>query len=189
MKIRDLESTSEHFIRQVAAILVEAFRDNWPDAWPDMESALEEVHQSFQPDRISRVALADDGEVLGWVGGISEYDGNVWELDPLAVDPKHQGRGIGSALVADFEEQVRQRGGLTIRLGTDDESNQTTLSGVDLYSNLWERIANIRNLRRHPYEFYGKLGYTIVGVMPDANGYGKPDIIMAKRVSYPQEKA
>jgi aminoglycoside 6'-N-acetyltransferase I len=31
-------------------------------------------------------------------------------------------------------------------------------------------------------EFYRKLGFVIVGVVPDANGPGKPDILMAKRV-------
>jgi aminoglycoside 6'-N-acetyltransferase I len=189
MRIVDLRPEDKQRINQVASILVGAFKEDWPDAWPDLESATEEVRESFQPDRISRVALDGDGTVLGWIGGISEYDGNVWELHPLAVHPGHQGSGIGSALVADFEEQVRQRGGFTVRLGSDDETNQTTLSGVDLYPNLWERIAKIGNLRRHPYEFYQKLGYTIVGVMPDANGYGKPDIIMAKRVSSSQHEA
>jgi aminoglycoside 6'-N-acetyltransferase I len=37
-------------------------------------------------------------------------------------------------------------------------------------------------LRGHPYEFYQKMGFAIVGVMPDANGIGKPDIYMAKRL-------
>jgi len=32
------------------------------------------------------------------------------------------------------------------------------------------------------YEFYQKLGFVIVGVMPDANSFGKPDIYLAKRV-------
>jgi aminoglycoside 6'-N-acetyltransferase I len=45
-----------------------------------------------------------------------------------------------------------------------------------------EKIANIQNYKGHPYEFYLKCGYTITGVMPDANGRGKPDIIMGKRV-------
>ena len=45
------------------------------------------------------------------------------------------------------------------------------------------RLAGIRNLRRHPYEFYQKLGYVIIGAIPDANGFGKPDILMAKRIS------
>jgi aminoglycoside 6'-N-acetyltransferase I len=93
-----------------------------------------------------------------------------------------QGRGIGRALVTDLEEQVRQRGGLTLTLGTDDQDDMTTLSGVDLYQDTWQHIANIRNLRGHPYEFYQKLGYTITGVVPDANGVGKPDILMSKRV-------
>lgn len=58
----------------------------------------------------------------------------------------------------------------------------TSLSGKDLYANAWEHISNIKNLRSHPYEFYQKMGYAIVGVIPDANGPGKPDIIMAKKI-------
>ena len=83
----------------------------------------------------------------------------------------------------DFEDIVRKRGGLTIWVGADDEDNMTTLAGIDLYPNLLEHLAKIRNLRRHPYEFYQKLGFVISGVIPDANGRGKPDIFLAKRVA------
>lgn len=93
-----------------------------------------------------------------------------------------QGQGVGRALIVDFEEQVRLRGGLTITLGSDDEDNMTSLSDVDLYENLWDQVKNIRNLKGHPFEFYQKLGYIITGVVIDANGLGKPDIIMSKRV-------
>jgi aminoglycoside 6'-N-acetyltransferase I len=185
MRIVDLDPDDEQSLSGVAAMLVEAFRENWPGWCPDLESGLETVRESFGADRISRIAVDDNGTILGWIGGISEYDGNVCDLHPLVVSPEHQQKGIGSALVADLEEQVRVRGGLTVNLGSDDVSSQTTLSGVDLYDNLCEHISNVRNLRRHPYEFYQKLGYTIVGVMPDANGLGKPDIIMAKRVAKP----
>src|SRR5215210_697349 len=98
MQIVDLTSDNEEAIQQVAAILVEGFKEHWPDAWPDMESALEEVRESFGEERISRVALDADGTALGWIGGIRDYDGNVWELHPLVVSAKHQGQGIGSAL-------------------------------------------------------------------------------------------
>jgi len=100
----------------------------------------------------------------------------------MAVQPEFQSKGIGRALVSDFEEQVRLRGGQTILLGTDDESGMTSLSGIELYPHVWEHIEQIQNLRRHPYEFYQKLGFHIVGVIPDANDRGKPDILMAKRV-------
>ncbi|MFL5735114.1 MAG: GNAT family N-acetyltransferase [Chloroflexia bacterium] len=182
MRIEDLRPDDEQAIRQVAALLVEGFREHWPDAWPDMESALAEVRESFEEDRISRVAVEDDGTVVGWIGGIEDYDGNVWELHPLVVSAARREQGIGRALVADLERLVTARGAYTLRLGTDDEDNQTTLSSVDLYTNTWEQIANIKNLNHHPYEFYQKLGFTIIGVLPDANGPGKPDIYMAKRL-------
>ena len=186
MRIIDFPSENQEVIRQAASLLVVAFEAHWPNAWPDLDAALEEVRESLQPDRISRIAMDDDGAVLGWVGAICGYDGNAWELHPLVVDPAHQGKGIGRALVTDLEDQVRQRGGITIYLGTDDEDHMTTLSDVDLYPNVVEHILNVRNLRGHPYTFYQRLGYVIVGVIPDANGLGKPDIIMAKRVATPR---
>ncbi len=142
-----------------------------------------EVQESLDADRISRIALNDDGRVLGWIGAIREYEGHAWQLHPLVVHPDIQGSGIGRALVDDLEHLVRHFGGTTIYLGTDDEDNMTTLSNVDLYPNVFEHLGRINNLKRHPYEFYQKLGFVIVGVIPDANGPGKPDIIMAKRVS------
>lgn len=182
MNIISLTRENESLVQQVAQLLVEAFREHWPDAWPTLKEAMEEVHEMLQMERICRVAVDEPGNVLGIIGGIPQYDGHVWELHPLAVQPSLQGQGIGRALVQDFEEQVRLRGGLTITLGTDDEDNMTSLSGVDLYENLWEKMRDIRNLKNHPYEFYQKMGYFITGVMPDANGIGKPDILMSKRV-------
>jgi aminoglycoside 6'-N-acetyltransferase I len=182
MQIVDLRPDDMSAIYQVATLLVEGFATNWPEAWPNLESALEEVRDSFEADRISRIALDEDGTVLGWIGGISQYDGHIWELHPLVVRVNQQRKGIGRALVADFEERVKERGGLTVALGTDDVNQQTTLAGINLFPNVWEHVAHIKNLKQHPYEFYQKQGYAIVGVMPDANGQGKPDILMAKSV-------
>jgi aminoglycoside 6'-N-acetyltransferase I len=180
MQITDLHPDDEPVIQQAATLLVESFKEHWPEAWPDLESALQEVRESFEADRISRVALDEDGMVLGWIGGIRQYDGNVWELHPLAVRPDRQRQGIGRALVADLEAEVRRQGGLTLWLGSDDEAEMTSLSGVNLYPNVLVHLANLKNLRGHPYEFYQKVGFVVIGVMPDANGPGKPDIYMAK---------
>lgn len=182
MKIKTLPKEDQKYIMQAAQLLVESFRDNWPNAWPDLDSALKEVHECISEDRICRVAVDENDDVVGWIGGISQYNGNVWELHPIVVDVKHRKKGIGRLLVNDLEEQVRQRGGITIFAGSDDENYMTSLSGVDIYDNLFDRIKNIENFRGHPYEFYLKVGFKIVGVMPDANGLGKPDIYLAKRV-------
>ena len=182
MRIIDLRPDDEQAIQQTATLLVEGFKRHWPAAWPDTDSALQEVRESFAEDHITRVAMDADDVVIGWIGGIREYDGNVWELHPLVVREDCRGQGIGRALVNDLEERVRERGGITIMLGTDDEDDMTTLAGKDLYPNPLEHLTKIENLRGHPYSFYLKCGFSLVGVIPDANGPGKPDIYMAKRV-------
>jgi len=182
LKIITPQPEDQNFLHQAAQLLTDAFHEHWPEAWTTFEDGLEEIHEMFEPERIVRAAVDENENVLGIIGGISQYDGHVWELHPLAVQPSMQGQGIGRALVENFEEQVRQSGGLTITLGTDDEDGMTSLSNVDVYENLWDKVKNIRNLKRHPYEFYQKMGFIITGVVPDANGIGKPDIIMSKRV-------
>jgi aminoglycoside 6'-N-acetyltransferase I len=173
---------NENLLQQAAQLMVAAFREHWPDAWPTLEEGLQEVNEMLDEERICRAAVDSEGKLLGIIGGIPQYDGHVWELHPLAVQPNLQGQGIGRALVEDFEEQVHLRGGLTITLGSDDEDNMTSLSNVDLYENLWDKVKDIRNLKNHPFEFYQKMGYVITGVVIDANGVGKPDIIMSKRL-------
>ncbi len=182
MRIVDLAALSEDGQAAAARLLVDGFRQHWPAAWPDLPSAREEVREALEPGKVCRAALDEDDALLGWIGGLPGYGGNVWELHPLVVAPAHQGRGIGRALVQDLEEQVRARGGLTLWLGSDDEDDMTSLSGVDLYEDLPGKLAGIQNRRGHPFTFYEKCGFVIAGVVPDANGRGKPDILMAKRV-------
>jgi aminoglycoside 6'-N-acetyltransferase I len=182
MKITNLGN--EHLlVRQVAELLIDGFKDTGSVDWTTLESASDEVRQSLGEDRISRIAIDERGNVLGWIGGIKEYGGKVWELHPLVVSRDCRGKGIGRALVGDFEKQVQIRGGITICLGADDENNRTSLGGIDLYPDVLNHISQIKNLREHPFEFYQKLGFVITGVIPDANGFGKPDIFMTKRVS------
>jgi aminoglycoside 6'-N-acetyltransferase I len=183
MQIVELSGSEQTRIDQAAALLVDGFSDTGSTAWKTQAAALQEVEESFQQGRISRVACDSAGTVLGWIGGISAYDGHVWEMHPLVVRRDHRHKGVGRALVADFEHQVRRRGGMTIYLGTDDENGRTSLGGVDLYPNVLAALSTIQNRARHPIEFYRKVGFVVVGVLPDANGFGKPDIFMAKRVA------
>ncbi|MCP1726607.1 aminoglycoside 6'-N-acetyltransferase I [Natronospira proteinivora] len=167
---------------QTAHLLHETFLGRCED-WQDMDSARREVTDALQEDRISRFAVDANNQVIGWVGGIPEYGGRVWELHPLLVARVWRGRGVGRALVHELEALARRRGGQTLWLGSDDENNETSLSGVDLYSDIPAAIRNFRKLwGEHPCDFYFLLGFCITGVMPDANGPGKPDIFFAKRL-------
>ena len=169
--------------QQAASLLVEGFAEHWPLTWPDIGSATLTVSESLASDRICRVAIDEDDLLLGWAAAEPLYGGNVWELNVLVVRPARQRQGIGSALLVDMERQVARRGGLTIWLGSDDEDEMTSLAGIDLFPDPLEHLTRIINFKGHPYEFYRKMGFAIAGVLPDANGPGKPDIFLAKSVA------
>jgi len=179
LQITQLTPTMTTAAHQAAQLLHLVFGPE--GSWETLAEAIQEVAEMLAPNRMVWVAMVNE-EVIGWIGGVPHYEGNVWELHPLLVSPAWQRQGIGSTLVSVLEQAVQARDGLTIWLGSDDTRNQTSLAEVDLYENLWDQIRTIRNLTGHPYEFYQKLGYTIIGVIPDANGRGKPDIFMGKRI-------
>ena len=184
MKVMDAAAVGETTRQQMAEMLTEAFRLAWPGSWDTPEKAMEEVEEALEDGKVCRVAVDEAGDALGWVGGKHTY-AKVWELHPLVVRPNAQGRGVGRALVLDLEERVRERGGITLQLGTDDETGATSAYGVDVYEDIAGHIARLRIVDpqwRHPLDFYRKLGFSVIGLMPDANGIGKPDILMAKRV-------
>ena len=181
-QIVDLSPDATDLIEQTAVLLRDAFR-NRTEGWQDLESTREEVVESLAPEKISRVAVGESGKVLGWVGAMPQYRGRVWELHPLVVAQSHRRQGIGRALVEDLERLLASRGAETLWLGSDDENGETTLAGIDLYADVAGAIRNFRKIRgEHAGEFYLRLGFRITGVMPDANGPGKPDIFFAKRV-------
>lgn len=156
----------------------------WLEAFPNGDkNPLDEIRQCLNAERLAFAAL--DGEAaVGFAGAIPQYGITGWELHPFIVAEAYQGRGIGSQLLQVMEEAVRKIGGITTYLGCDDVDGTTSLSNCDLYENTFAKIKDIQTLtaKRHPYEFYLKNGYSITGVTPDANGVGKPDIWLSKKL-------
>jgi len=165
---------SAKVINEAAAVMRDALNYSKTDAEA-------EVRRMLKGSRIAFAAIADSS-VVGIIGAIPQYGMTGWELHPLAVLKEYQHRGVGSALLEALEQEVMERGGITLYLGSDDETGTTSLYGADLYDDTFAKIAGIQNIGGHPFPFYEKHGYKIVGVFPDINGVGKPDIWMAKRV-------
>jgi aminoglycoside 6'-N-acetyltransferase I len=78
--------------------------------------------------------------------------------------------------------QSQERGALTLSAGSDDLAGETSLGAIDLYPALPNALGTVRSWGRHPLPFYLRLGFHIIGVMPDANGPGRPDIFLGKRI-------
>ena len=83
-------------------------------------------------------AYDDDGNLIGGILG-GTYWGWMY-VDILWVDAAHRGKGIGSGLLSDAEEEARRRGCHHVHLDTMS----------------WQAP-----------KFYEKHGYTVIGVLDD----------------------
>jgi aminoglycoside 6'-N-acetyltransferase I len=186
-RVLPLDPAETTTIERAAALLVESFREHHPRAWPDLEAAREELRECLDPEKVTLGAFGGDGMLVGWIGGQPQYYGDAWELHPMVVDERFRRRGIGRMLVRELERRLRERGVLVLYLGTDDENAQTSLGGTELFPGVLERLRELRNLGGHPFEVYQRLGFEVVGIIPHANGFGRPDIYMAMSVGAPPE--
>jgi aminoglycoside 6'-N-acetyltransferase I len=179
MNIINMNQLTPTQIDQAAQVLSEGL----PRAWPTTQAAMAEIKERLIPEN-TLLAVLEEDQVVAWGGILAPvYNGNVFELHPLVVKPDRQRNGIGTKLIYALEDEARKQGGLTIHLGADDEreEGETSLADVDLYDDLPSKLKNFE-AGTHQATFYLKVGYTIIGVMPDANGRGRPDIYFGKKL-------
>lgn len=179
MQIINMSQLNKTQILEAAQILT----DSLPNGWPTLQDALDEIKERLIPENTLLVAV-QNGIVIGWGGLLAPiYNGNVFELHPLAVRSNKRNQGIGRTIVTALEVEARKKDGLTIYLGADDEigEGETSLANADLFDDLPEKINNF-TAGTHQSSFYLKMGYKIIGVMPNANGIGKPDIYFGKEL-------
>jgi aminoglycoside 6'-N-acetyltransferase I len=129
--------------------------------------------------------LVDGDKPVGWIAARPQGHG-VWELHPILVAPAYQRRGHGRTLVAEIERLALAQGARTMILSTADAVRATTIGGIDLFANPLTALATIDVTDAkagHAYQFWVKVGYSLVGVLPDAEGPGIPSIQCAKMLA------
>ena len=179
-RIIDLQKEDRERIDQIARFLTVCFKKYSPGWLPTFDAALEEVEDSLAPGRRSRVLIDENGNALGWGGAIVQQ--HVWEIHPLAVAPDAQHRGLGKMLVNDLCDLARAHGALAVWAGTGDETGSTSFSHVDLYRDAAHALASFQVPPDHAVQFWLKVGFSVVGLLPDAEGPGRPSIHLAKRI-------
>jgi aminoglycoside 6'-N-acetyltransferase I len=188
MEIVDFAALPPARHAEAAGILRDALA-HLPSAYNGPGEAEAEVAlRCADEDWLGHAAL-DGDRLVGWIGAIRTYS-HGWEIHPLVVAPNHQRRGIGSALMAALEARARSEGVLTLFLGSDDDYGGTSLFGRNLWPDVVGHIAATETTARgHALTFYRRHGYEIVGLLPDVNGAGRPDIMLAKRLTTSRSSA
>ena len=133
---------------ELAALHARAMRIPYPWGKADFEELLqgEGVFLTVSPpltgeDRVSQTA--DAKALCGFALGRVALD--EVELLTLAVDPKHQGRGLGRATLAAFEADAKTRGAVRAFL----EVAEPNAAARGLYaSNGWQEMGRRRSYYR-----------------------------------------
>jgi len=180
--IVDFATLAAHQVAAAARVLRAALA-HVPSGYQGPGEAEAEVEAwRNEPDWFGFAAVEQD-TLIGWIGAHRTYS-HGFELHPLVVAPGQQRRGVGSALLKQLETRAWANGAITIYVGTDDEHGGTNLYGRDLFPNVLRRAASIEPVGPgHAFTFYRRHGYRVVGLLPDVNGRGRPDILMAKRLA------
>jgi GNAT superfamily N-acetyltransferase len=99
----------------------------WAPVFESLAQAMDPaVYRTFYPDwqvqqqRSVEAVLADpdqhvwvaerDGEPVGFVAVVLHRDGNMGEIHMIAVEPDHQGTGVGAALTEFAVDWMRKAG-------------------------------------------------------------------------------
>jgi aminoglycoside 6'-N-acetyltransferase I len=173
---------SEETKKQAAEILYATFTEINGNLWLKNEKdALDEVGECIKGANIC-IGIKLENKLIGWAGLRPMYE-KTWELHPMVIKKEFQGKKYGKILLNEIEIMAYKNGIIGIVAGSDDETNSTSLSEKEINcENIFEEIKNIKNYKNHPFEFYKKCGYIIIGIIPNANGQNKPDIWLWKDI-------
>lgn len=168
--------------RAAAARVLRTALAHMPSGFREPGEAEAEVEALCHDPQWVGFAALNGQSLRGWIGALRTYS-HGWELHPLVVDPGHQRCGIGSALLAHLEACARAEGAITLYLGSDDDYGGTNLFGRDLFPDILGHAASIEPAEAgHAFAFYRRHGFEVAGLLPDVNGPGRPDILLAKRL-------
>ncbi len=183
LKLSDVDFHDEQILAVLASLSYRASKKNSPNWLPTEAAAMNEILNTSASGGLTRMII-EAGIPRGWISASPKRYGN-WEIHPLLIDPEVAGRGYGRMLVEDIEQLIRSAGGISVHLSTSDATHSTNLSDVNLYPNPVEALRNLKirdSQQGHAYQFWMRVGYSVVGVIPDAEGLGVPSIQLAKRL-------
>ncbi len=116
--------TADHITRY-GEIYASAFSgEPWNDPWKKEDAEIH-VRELLESKQSYGLEYTENGKVLGFILGTSMlfHYGRTFEIHDLAVDPDHQGKGIGRALLEQCLSDLREQGIAGVHLITAGEGS------------------------------------------------------------------
>lgn len=190
IEVRDFNAVDELQVQEGAALIQESMRE-FSSAWPTFDASLGELLDAARREEgILLAAVSPAQRLCGMLSGAPEYVGQVLRVDLVAVTAEFQRRGVGRMLMQSLAEIGRNRGYHSLLARVPDEAGRTPLAGVELYPSplahlqaLKENLSGRNPALDHPVSFFLRLGFHLCGVVPDAHGCGRPEILLSRRIA------
>lgn len=102
----------------VIPLYIDYYNNHEEGCWTE-ETAKRRIQQVLKIDNsYSLLMKDDDGEVFGFVMGYyKQYDDIIgYTLEEILIGHKYQGKGYGSALLAELEARVKEAGASCVEL-------------------------------------------------------------------------
>lgn len=107
--------------RDVPPFVYDSF---YPDGWEKRQKADLAAVLDGEPANVD--VAVDNDQPIGWVCTRIHPDDDMGEIHVLAVDPDHQRRGVGSALMEHAYRRITDAGMRMVMVETGDDSGHTS---------------------------------------------------------------
>ena len=123
MKIREMTTAD---IETVLPMYISYYNEQEGGCWTK-ETAGRRIHQVLSMEGAYSLILEEENTVLGFVMGyFKQYDDIVgYTLEEIIIAFEHQNQGIGSHLLNQLEQRVKEKGAACVELqAVKDESHE-----------------------------------------------------------------
>lgn len=142
MKIREMSITD---IESVLPLYISYYNQQEGGCWTE-HSARKRIRQVLSIEDSYSLLLEENGAVLGFaMGFFKQYDDIVgYTLEEIVVAYEHQNKGLGSTLLQELEQRVKEKGASCVELQAVNDGHHERYYGKNGYRNASNFVLKVK---------------------------------------------
>lgn len=142
MKIREMTTAD---VKAVLPLYISYYNKQEGGCWTE-ESAGKRIHQVLSMEDSFSLILEEDDSALGFaMGYFKQYDDIVgYTLEEIVIAYEYQNQGIGSALLRELEQRVKEKGASCVELQAVNDERHEKYYGKAGYNNAKNFVMKVK---------------------------------------------